>query len=789
MANNLLKDLQALPGRINDAMQRRINTVSDEVNRRPKTDKTRPIGSQSTLNGKPVVWGGESYGWQSRGSFEKLKKEGAFRVGQQTLQRVGNDVSTTAGKVWKDTPKPVREAVVSTAKAAKKELWDNQPKVVKDAVKGTLGTVDKGLEAVSKATNTSRYITDEAVTAVATLGVGAAIKHGGKATGRIAQALAKHTDDAIEAASKAHVVKPGTQTALTRQLQGRGITNKIRQRLEQNANVRFQQQAGAVNPSPLGRAATRAYNKALEAEAATDPYRSVFKGFAGKKRISPSSLPGQQPIQSRGVLKEIDEVYDFDVKRNAAVTPEARHSRLQRIADRRLGADRGAERTWDPFEDQANEIALGRADRPVAPVSRPDRLPRSAKGQPERRIEARLRRPIKGSPVNETEKRAYGQLIDQNKPRPLTAGERKKLTELNKQIEAHPRDYSLKYERERLIAIREGKPMDPRWQPGTIKGGSRNNAIQNIVDDMEAKASDRAIRDHKGKVVAGRRMRKGSDGRMSPYSKLEGGGRWWDGKETINADSRFITSKRERINATFNARQRDIKRHRQYEAVFEEKLPLSIDQIKDNYRKAFPDKVDPDGTINAPLDEIKRWAFWQREAEYQRRFGKFDEARYTPGTELKTDNAAGKESVKRQIKDALERRGHGDTRYRRNKPNKQDRIGRLLRDRKPDKGDKAVQAIEGRMRGNAPKPTTVSGQAQRKGTPQPRRFPSGESTRHSPTTQRNTNGRTVPVGRTVLDQVGQPQPKPKRGGRISERVNKRYKRMRDKIRERLNKKG
>jgi len=199
-------------------MQRRVNQVSDEVNKRKTTNQTRPIGSQSALNGKPVYWAGESYGWQSKGSFNKLTNEGAFRRGQQTLQRVGNDVSTAAGKVWQQTPEPVKQAAKTAARVAKEELWDNQPKVVKDVVKGTVKTVDAGLEQVSKATNTSRFITDEVVTGVLTAGAGVAIKHGGKASGRIAKALSKYTDDTIEAAAKTHVIKPGTQTIATRQL-------------------------------------------------------------------------------------------------------------------------------------------------------------------------------------------------------------------------------------------------------------------------------------------------------------------------------------------------------------------------------------------------------------------------------------------------------------------------------------------------------------------------------------------------------------------------------------------
>ena len=40
--------------------------------------RTRPIGSKATLKGKPVVWAGPDYGWQSPESFKKL--DGTIRL-------------------------------------------------------------------------------------------------------------------------------------------------------------------------------------------------------------------------------------------------------------------------------------------------------------------------------------------------------------------------------------------------------------------------------------------------------------------------------------------------------------------------------------------------------------------------------------------------------------------------------------------------------------------------------------------------------------------------------------
>jgi hypothetical protein len=225
--------------RINDAMERRLKEQVDKgKGRGGNTDQTRAIGTRSTLNGRPVYWSGQNYGWQTKASHEQLKNDGAFRVGQQNLQRIGNDISTTASRAWNSAPKPVRDTAVGVAKAAKKELWDTQPEVIKRGVRGTLGTVDKGLEAVSRATNTSRFITDEAVTAVATLGAGVAAKHGGKTLGRIGQAVARRVDD--------------IPAPVTRQAAGRGVANRIQRRLDDAAAARRAQDAGRVSTGAPG---------------------------------------------------------------------------------------------------------------------------------------------------------------------------------------------------------------------------------------------------------------------------------------------------------------------------------------------------------------------------------------------------------------------------------------------------------------------------------------------------------------------------------------------------------
>ena len=48
------------------------NKIIEEKRRRQ--NETRPFGSDSTLNGKPVKWGGDDYGWQSPESFRNIRR-------------------------------------------------------------------------------------------------------------------------------------------------------------------------------------------------------------------------------------------------------------------------------------------------------------------------------------------------------------------------------------------------------------------------------------------------------------------------------------------------------------------------------------------------------------------------------------------------------------------------------------------------------------------------------------------------------------------------------------------
>ena len=57
------------------------------------------VGTQATLNNKPVVWSGPDYGWQSQGSHTKLKNQGQFAIGKRELDALGRFAAPVLGKI------------------------------------------------------------------------------------------------------------------------------------------------------------------------------------------------------------------------------------------------------------------------------------------------------------------------------------------------------------------------------------------------------------------------------------------------------------------------------------------------------------------------------------------------------------------------------------------------------------------------------------------------------------------------------------------------------------------
>ena len=159
-------------------------------------EEQRPIGSKAILNGKEVYWAGQNYGYQSKGSYDKLMEEGQFRMGQIAGQRLGSDIVSA---ISPEAKQAVQSGIETAVQAGVDLYYDSG--LVRDAVNalqptlqvigGAIRLADRGLEAVSRITNTSRFITDEAVMALATGGASAAARRAGPVVKKGLQAIDK----------------------------------------------------------------------------------------------------------------------------------------------------------------------------------------------------------------------------------------------------------------------------------------------------------------------------------------------------------------------------------------------------------------------------------------------------------------------------------------------------------------------------------------------------------------------------------------------------------------------
>lgn len=267
-------------------------------------------------------------------------------------------------------------------------------------------------------------------------------------------------------------------------------------------------------------------------------------------------------------------------------------------------------------------------------------------------------------------------------------------------------------------------------------------------------------------------------------------------------------------------RSKDARRTRRYEDEFEKRVPMPSkeDAVKDLTKVAKEQWDDPNSNLKDLFDSydeflkarlsaenIKTKQFELRNQRYANEYGMFNESRLDPKKKLKTDNAAGKESVREQFREARSRRGQmdasqaikdlrdgkpvemkptGDTRdrgltqreidkdgksvvkRRATNPNKLDRIGRRLNSRKADATDKAVQKIQREMAGNAP---LIDDEKSRQKFLMDTQSPTGQV---KPFTGKPSAEprRTVPSAPTVRDKLGPDNPPPRTAGRVRRRL-------------------
>jgi hypothetical protein len=580
---------------------------------------SRSIGSRARLNGKEVVWSGQNYGWQSPATHNKLKNEGKFKTGAQQLDRIAQSVSRYIPEPVKRYASAVQSAAAKNAEEGRRIRERNPIGRIQNRIQSKPNATERVLQATSDKLNVDRRIVDTTVAAAQ-----AAVE-------------AKVGLDALRVlprgrgTSPHQAVKPASP--VTRQSAGRGVQNRIQQRLQQSQGQRSVNRGaievwppeppGSRKPSAPQRRAPTTHDlstsgiKVKQPKVVKAPVAAATEGVPkpsskptfpnANNRTFPrgrqsATLPGKDPIgvKEANELMSREETFYGRIIGSFDPNPLKEHLRVGDFRSAGTGYNRAAllraqddiaRRALIAHEGNVKEAVqalsrdadyqLGRvienAAVPEAPITWHGRKYKVVDGKrvyidtvdAPQRIKERLQR---RSPVTNTEVRKRNEL--------QKAGQLPEFLNKDK-TKAKLKDINQRFSE--LIDTTEGKP--PRRRP--VKG-SRNRPIANSRFDDST-------------------------------------WRYKDQNEPIIAENRRIRNRLRTI---------------EYEKFFEEMYPRS------NYPADLPD-----------------WKVQQlRNKDFARDYpyGRFP----NPQARLKTDNTPGKSSIKNVFREAQERRGHVHSRIR-----------------------------------------------------------------------------------------------------------------------------
>ena len=603
--NNFTQNLVQAPGRLARAVENRIQGVSQQLNNVPaaqQNESVRPIGSAGP-NG--TVWAGQSYGYQSRASFNALKDRGHFRAGDIALRRVGNDIVQGVDPT-------IRQAASNAASQAAGQaarLYDKAPQPVKQVLNAAgqgLQAVDAGLESVSRATNTSRLITDELAVAALTAGAGKAIQ-GVKqlnTQGRIASRIQ------------------------TRQASGAGVGNRIQRRLS----------AADANRAQLERGAIESWGEIPRRN--TPPPRRID--------LSNADLPNQRKVVKPKV--EVDDVLDTPkAKPNKPKFPNANNRTFPRgrqsatlpgkdpigtkEAERLINNELGyygrivGDAIFNTLEDS---IRIGDF-RKMEPWQRAQFL-RAQEDMKKRLIMKNEGNILSAAEeANEQGKYLYGRLINEaiQPEAPITwHGRKYKVVDGQRvyidEVDA-PQRIKQRLQRRSPVTNTEVRKRNELQKAGKLPESLDKNKSKDKLKELNQRFADLIDTTDADRPLQ-RRPVKGSRNRPIANSRFDDDTwRYKDQNEAIIEGNRRI---RNRL------------RTKDYEQYFEEKYPRS------NYPADMPDWEV----------QVKRTEDFRRDHP--------DIRLNKPTARLKTDNPPGKNSVRNVFREGQERRGQGASRIR-----------------------------------------------------------------------------------------------------------------------------
>ena len=370
-----------------DALAIRRSEVTgntDQLTDRQYEQQMKP-GTKITEGGKDLYWSGTNYGWQSKGSYDQLKAKGQFRAGENTAQRINNDLGEGLTAVLGE--EGTRRLGLAINKAT--ETYNQHaPQVVKDTVSNISGGFSQANQAVSKATGIGPTITSELLTEAALLGGGQALKVGGKALkaaeplsrvqelqrglrGRNARPL--NTAGSVGAASRPRPNSALRATANTVDDTPRPLS--ILERAQQRdrnlaASLREARNPSSTTPQPVTTAQTNRNTVSNAVSDTVEDRREALLTQSTNRREALSQRAAQGDVRRFGQLERGRQGQQNVVRRRESAQSNRRAANNNRVADTRLRNEAAGNNRPARLMEREYDVVVNEDRMPVSSLAR-----------------------------------------------------------------------------------------------------------------------------------------------------------------------------------------------------------------------------------------------------------------------------------------------------------------------------------------------------------------------------------------------------------------------------------
>ena len=149
------------------AAARRLAEKQQKIRQQQQKSLNTPIGQRATQNGKPVIWAGVDYGWQSPGSYQQLETNGDLRLGSSAIRRGMQNIGNALPEKVKQIGQWWGGKLAEKQQQQKAELQQIQNPHLRQALLAKGGHIEtnatRSFEWLSRETNIAKPILETSV--------------------------------------------------------------------------------------------------------------------------------------------------------------------------------------------------------------------------------------------------------------------------------------------------------------------------------------------------------------------------------------------------------------------------------------------------------------------------------------------------------------------------------------------------------------------------------------------------------------------------------------------------